>query len=180
MGMLAETANVDYGLTFANQGKKFFVFRCRFPYTVHIYIEMTEIYVQYIYIFCQPRRFFFIHYCLLILQTEVCCLSVCLRRNKWKLSVCKRTKQTERTCPTMWKKAWAATGHALSTRRILWCTRLPSACPQLILFTKQVSVKAADPVTLAEPSQRPTQFQSRLSTSSLIKEKSYAKHEFLF
>ncbi len=35
-------------------------------------------------------------YRLLILQTEVCGLSVCWRRNKRKLSVCKETK---RTCP---------------------------------------------------------------------------------
>jgi hypothetical protein len=43
-------------------------------------------------------------YCLLNVQTEVCPLSVCLRRNKWKFSVCKqtnRTKRTIRTCPSM-------------------------------------------------------------------------------
>jgi hypothetical protein len=37
---------------------------------------------------------------MLILQTEVCHLSVCWQRNKQKLSVCKQTKRTKRTCPT--------------------------------------------------------------------------------
>ncbi len=32
---------------------------------------------------------------------EVYLLSVCWRRNKWKLSVCKRTKWTQQTCPSM-------------------------------------------------------------------------------
>jgi hypothetical protein len=35
------------------------------------------------------------------MQTEVCRLSVWWRRNKRKLSVCKRNKQTKRTCPSM-------------------------------------------------------------------------------
>ncbi len=35
---------------------------------------------------------------------EVCHWSVCLRRNKQKLSVCKRTKWTERTCPSMLRR----------------------------------------------------------------------------
>ncbi len=37
-------------------------------------------------------------YCLLIVQTEVYCLSVCSRRNKRNLSICKRIKGTKRTC----------------------------------------------------------------------------------
>ncbi len=40
-------------------------------------------------------------YCVLIMKTEVCHLAVCLRRNKQKSSVCKQTKQTEQTCPSM-------------------------------------------------------------------------------
>ncbi len=44
----------------------------------------------------KPRRFSFIRYRLLIVQTEVCRLSVCLRRNKQKLSVCKRTNRNAR------------------------------------------------------------------------------------
>ncbi len=39
----------------------------------------------------KPRRFSLIRFRLLIVQTEVCCLPVCLRRNKRKLSVCKQT-----------------------------------------------------------------------------------------
>jgi hypothetical protein len=35
---------------------------------------------------------------LLIMQTEVCCLSVCWWRNKRKLSVYKQAKRTKRTC----------------------------------------------------------------------------------
>ncbi len=43
-------------------------------------------------------------YHLLIVKTEVCHLSACLQRKKQKLSICKRTKWTERmnhTCPSM-------------------------------------------------------------------------------
>jgi hypothetical protein len=36
-----------------------------------------------------------------IMQREVCHLSVCWRRNKRELSVYKRTKRTELTCPSM-------------------------------------------------------------------------------
>ncbi len=32
---------------------------------------------------------------------EICSLSVCLQRNKWKLSFCQRTKQTKRSCPSI-------------------------------------------------------------------------------
>ncbi len=39
-------------------------------------------------------------YRLLFMQMEVCRLSICWQRNKWKLSICKRTK---RTCPPMRK-----------------------------------------------------------------------------
>ncbi len=36
-------------------------------------------------------------YCLLIVQTEVCCLSLCLRRNKWKWN-CLQTDSTDLPC----------------------------------------------------------------------------------
>jgi hypothetical protein len=48
-----------------------------------------------------PGDFPYSVYCLLIMQTEICRLSVSWRRNKQKLSVCKRTKQTKRTCLSM-------------------------------------------------------------------------------
>ncbi len=40
-------------------------------------------------------------YRLLIVQMEVCRLSLCLQRNKLKLSVCKRTKWTKWSCLSM-------------------------------------------------------------------------------
>jgi hypothetical protein len=42
-------------------------------------------------------------YRLLILKPEVCRLSVCWRRKKRKLSVCKRTKRTKQDSPNVWK-----------------------------------------------------------------------------
>ncbi len=50
-----------------------------------------------------PGDFPYSVYRLLIVQTEVRHFSVCLRRKKLKLFVCKRTKQakrTKRTCPS--------------------------------------------------------------------------------
>jgi hypothetical protein len=71
-----------------------------------IYIHLSLSIYIYIYIYwymcCSferkmengsPGNFPYAIYCLLIVQTEVCCLSVCLQRNKRKLSVCKRTKR---------------------------------------------------------------------------------------
>ncbi len=147
MGTFAETANFDYRLLFAVQGKQFpfSVFRIyiyiywndrkkKYIYCIYIFIIMyryryivmyidLDIYVYkyiyiyiYIYIFiniyiytvcCQfkqktengsPVAFPWSVFRLFIEQTEVCLLPVCLRRNKRKLFVCKRTK---RTCPPM-------------------------------------------------------------------------------
>jgi hypothetical protein len=50
-----------------------------------------------------PCDFSWSVYCLLIVQREFCCLSVCWRRNKRKLSVCngtKRIRRSEWTCPS--------------------------------------------------------------------------------
>jgi hypothetical protein len=78
---------------------------------IDLYIEIyIYSYTVYLYIYWRfkgktekrkPRRFFLIIYRLLIVQTEICRLSVCLWRNKGKLSVCKRPKRTKRTCPSM-------------------------------------------------------------------------------
>jgi hypothetical protein len=66
------------------------------------------IYVERIYIFAsisngkwKPRQFSLICLCSLTGQTEVCHLSVCWQKNKWKLSICKWTKLTKRTCLSM-------------------------------------------------------------------------------
>ncbi len=51
----------------------------------------------------KPRQIFLkpmYLYRLLIVQTKVCRLSVCSRRHKRKLSVCKQVKSTKRTCPS--------------------------------------------------------------------------------
>ncbi len=66
-------------------------------------------------------------YRLLIMQTEVCCLSICLRRNKRKLSVFKWTKQTKHfkwTCPSM------QLSHSVATAR-----RFGKSVKSLNLFT---------------------------------------------
>ncbi len=66
----------------------------------------------YVYLYCCSKRkmeaqviFFNPYvYLMLILETEVCHLSVCWWRKKQKLSVCKwakQTKRTKRTCPSM-------------------------------------------------------------------------------
>ncbi len=76
MGTFAETANVDDRLSLSDQGKQISVF------LEYIYIE-TAAYIR-IYIVCR--------------------LSVCLRGNKRKSSVCKQTKwpiQSKRTCPSI-------------------------------------------------------------------------------
>jgi hypothetical protein len=66
MGTFAETANFDYRLTFADQGKQTSVFRCRFRLvllSVYIYIETTAYIFIYIYNnisihrIRKPRRF---------------------------------------------------------------------------------------------------------------------------
>jgi hypothetical protein len=64
----------------------------------------THIYM-YVYIYAaisnrkrKPRQFSLIRLPLLIGQTEVCRMSLCWPKNKWKLSVC---KQTKRTCPSL-------------------------------------------------------------------------------
>jgi hypothetical protein len=50
-------------------------------------------------------------YHLLIMQMEVCRMSVCLQRNKRKLSICKWTKQTKQTCPSMLSCTYFADPH---------------------------------------------------------------------
>jgi hypothetical protein len=123
MGKFAETANVDYCLLFAEQGKQTSVCRkqtevCHFhfPFAANIscpfLLVLFSVYLlkgQHIYRYIytvdtcaavpkgkrKPRQFFLIPLRVLIVQTEVCHLPVCLRRNKRKLSICKRT------CPSM-------------------------------------------------------------------------------
>jgi hypothetical protein len=51
-----------------------------------------------------PRDFPKFVYHLLIVQTEVCRLSICWRRYKRKLTVCKQTKQTKWTYPSLNKR----------------------------------------------------------------------------
>jgi hypothetical protein len=74
-----------------------------------MYIQIyLSIYIS-IYIYMQlsqtengsPGDFPWSVYHLLIVQTEVCRLSVCLWRNKQKLSVCKGTKRTKWICPSV-------------------------------------------------------------------------------
>ncbi len=47
---------------------------------------------------CKSQRFSLNHYCLLIVQTEVCHLSVSLRRNKRKLPVCNGLNSLANLC----------------------------------------------------------------------------------
>ncbi len=67
-------------------------------YCIYIYISITV----YIYTCCRFKwktevQASFLNSFTLIVQTEVCHLSVCLQRKKWKFYVCKRTKRTKRT-----------------------------------------------------------------------------------
>ncbi len=62
---------------------------------IYVYIYMcVYVYLIYIYVWKMETESV---YRLLIVQTEVCRLSICLWINKRKLSVSKRTKQTKRT-----------------------------------------------------------------------------------
>jgi hypothetical protein len=100
MGTFAVTANVDYHLSFADQGKQTYVFRIYIFWKVahtwiYIYIYLylyIYIYIHIsisIYLFLHLYRYTYIQYMLLFqnrkLKTEVCCWSVYLRRNKRKL-----------------------------------------------------------------------------------------------
>ncbi len=116
MGTFAETAIIDYRLSFANLGKQTYVFRLHLQQTNKLpFVCLLQIYIlyyiQYIFsifpyiciyilLFC-PGDFPQSVYHLLIVITEVCRLSVYWQKNKQKLSVCKRAKRTKRTCPSM-------------------------------------------------------------------------------
>jgi hypothetical protein len=102
---------------FADQGKQTSDFCFLLvPFSTHIHIRKIELYINahihlHIYIYTaisngkqKPWRFSLIHLPLLIVQTEVCHLTVCWWRNTQKLSICKRTKcskWTKQTCPSM-------------------------------------------------------------------------------
>jgi hypothetical protein len=71
---------------------------CRFPlvpFSIYLYIYMPPFQTEK----GSPGDFPWSIYRLLIVQTEVFRLSVCWRRNKQKLSVCKRTKRTFLSMP---------------------------------------------------------------------------------
>jgi hypothetical protein len=105
IGIFAETANVKYRLSFADLGKQTSVFHI---YTVYIYLYIHILKRQYIYKYLYLYTYIYAAvsngkrnekavYHLLTVQMEVCRLSVRLRRNKLKLSVCKWTKQKKQT-----------------------------------------------------------------------------------
>ncbi len=81
-----------------------YIYMLLFPY---IYAENGTIYIRVCFRFkCKMKNgspidsLLFVYY-LLIMQTEVCHLPVYWQRNKWKLSICKWTKRTKHTCPSM-------------------------------------------------------------------------------
>ncbi len=127
MGTFAETANLDYRLSFVDQGKVCH-FRCLqqlngsclfliVPFSEYIFIYMYVYFIHIfisIYIMCmyinihaavsnrktenRSQGIFFLNvHCLFIVQMEVCLLPVWRRRNKRKLSICKRIKQTKQS-----------------------------------------------------------------------------------
>ncbi len=101
-GHICQTTNADYRLSFsanfsfpfAENNRKFAVLFFRLQQTnesesfplVLFFISIYKLKWEHIY------RLPLSVYHFLILQTEVCSLSVCLGRNKGKFSVCKRTK----------------------------------------------------------------------------------------
>jgi membrane protein YdbS with pleckstrin-like domain len=102
MGTSAETAIIDYCLSFADQGKQISIFSvfvcskqmdllCSVGFVfLYIYVAVVSICTVYEYIFCHfkwKKEAQAIPYRLLIVQTEVCRLSVCRQRNKRKLFV---------------------------------------------------------------------------------------------
>jgi hypothetical protein len=122
MGTFHETANVIYHLSSADKENKlpFSISVCskqmEVPISVssafHVYTENGVIYINtyiceyiYIYIYCHFKRKtegrgFFLN------SLNACSLSVCWRRNKRKLSVCKQTKRTKGTCPSIPRYKW--------------------------------------------------------------------------
>jgi hypothetical protein len=83
----------------------------KLPFSVSSLFRVCVLYIYiiiyiYIYIYMllfqtengSPGDFSWSIYRLLIVQIEICRLSICWRRNKRKLSVCKRTRWTKRTC----------------------------------------------------------------------------------
>jgi hypothetical protein len=112
----------QFPFLFAANKQKFAIFvfglqktkrSCHFPYiydAILIYVyRYIHIHAEnYIYDAVSNRKrkleaqaIFLNINCLFIVQTEVCCLSVCWRRNKCKLPICKLTKRTKRTGPSM-------------------------------------------------------------------------------
>jgi hypothetical protein len=82
---------------------EYFMYICCHSNTTYIYKIKGTIYLYLLPFEMENGRpgSFLIPLPFALMQTEVCCLSVCWRRNKRKLSVCTWTKQTKRTCPTM-------------------------------------------------------------------------------
>jgi hypothetical protein len=78
MGTLAETANVDYGLTFANQGKKNFCF----PFPFSVYILKWQKYIYSIYIYILPAQAIFLYLLLFAHLANGSLLFVCLFTKK--------------------------------------------------------------------------------------------------
>jgi hypothetical protein len=74
-------------------GRLPFLFSASSVFRIYIYVDTCAA--------ISNRDFPYSVYRLVIVNTEFCYLSLCLRRNKRKLSVCKRTKQTKWTCPSM-------------------------------------------------------------------------------
>ncbi len=70
---------------------------------LYIYIYMLSFYEKIYRKIRRPGSFPWSVYHLLILQTVVCRLSTCWRRNKRKLPIYKRNKWNKQTCPSMLK-----------------------------------------------------------------------------
>ncbi len=77
-----------------------FIYLFKYLYYIYLYISINLSISIYMLPFQmenkkrKPRRFSLICLPFAHRKMEVCRLSMCLRRNKWKLSVCKRTKWT--------------------------------------------------------------------------------------
>jgi hypothetical protein len=107
MGTFAKTTNVDYRISFVDQGKRTSFFRFRFfPYTC---IE-TYIYINICGRFKRKRKTeaqaIFLNL-LIVCSSGKRSLSFVL--NKRKLSVCKRSERTKRTCPSIYRWLITAT-----------------------------------------------------------------------